>query len=591
MTNVAEDDADPLAIILHRLLPLLLVAALSVKTFVSRWRLVHSNLLRLQSLLSGSSCCHPLFVCLVRSLVPELSGLLSLSRRCLDPSLPDGKLHLQSDLDIASSTLALRLHDLRLLLLHSTSASSAIVLPVPSPSASRADVVLFVRDAFARLQIGGLDLKLDALQSLQDLLDSGGAAAAEIVAGEGDTTAAVLRLLDHPVLRDRAAALTASLAASSAASRRAVFDEGGLGPLLRLLDPSLAAPPPPATAPPPPSPPSPPTPPPPGASRPTAAFPSSSPPAAATAARPPPPAPSPPPRSGISPPPTTPAPPWSRRAPSRARRSRRLRHARRPKERRIVPPLPRLRPRRRPDPIDPNPRIRTTAAPPIAGARQFSQFFLLLRSRAPRNRPESDPGTVASPGLQQNSPLVAAILHAARRPRPPQRQRHSRGAARRPLPRRRRSQSLPRAVHVRPREDDGIVEAADRAGDGGAGAGALAVGEIEPQGAGAGREERDAAGADARSPQRGRREEVPCVGGARHDGGWGKRDAEASGGGRGLPGAPEARCQRLRRRRRRRRQKSPAEDFREPIQELVLHRMEQLTLPDPFGKFIRVVGD
>ncbi|OAY66401.1 hypothetical protein ACMD2_26630 [Ananas comosus] len=242
MTNVAEDDADPLAIILHRLLPLLLAAALSVKTFVSRWRLVHSNLLRLQSLLSGSSCCHPLFVCLVRSLVPELSGLLSLSRRCLDPSLPDGKLHLQSDLDIASSTLALRLHDLGLLLLHSTSASSAIVLPVPSPSASRADVVLFVRDAFARLQIGGLDLKLDALQSLQDLLDSGAAAAAEIVAGEGATTAAVLRLLDHPVLRDRAAALTASLAAASAASRRAVFDEGGLGPLLRLLDPSLAAP-------------------------------------------------------------------------------------------------------------------------------------------------------------------------------------------------------------------------------------------------------------------------------------------------------------------------------------------------------------
>nr|CAD1839478.1 unnamed protein product [Ananas comosus var. bracteatus] len=414
MTNVAEDDADPLAIILHRLLPLLLAAALSVKTFVSRWRLVHSNLLRLQSLLSGSSCCHPLFVCLVRSLVPELSGLLSLSRRCLDPSLPDGKLHLQSDLDIASSTLALRLHDLGLLLLHSSSASSAI--------------------------IGGLDLKLDALQSLQDLLDSGAAAAAEIVAGEGDTTAAVLRLLDHPVLRDRAAALTASLAAASAASRRAVFDEGGLGPLLRLLDPSLAAPPPPATVPPPPSPPSPPTPPPPGASRPTAA---SHPRRRLPRRRL---------RVPLRPRPRRRRAPESRRRRRRprrhgrggrrprARRSRRLRHAGRPEERRIVPPLPRLR-RRRPDPIDPNPRIRTTAAPPIAG-------------------------TVASPGLQQNSPLVAAILRAARRPRPPQRQRHGRGAARRPLPRRRRRQPLPRAVHVRPREDDGIVEAADRAGDG-----------------------------------------------------------------------------------------------------------------------------
>uniref|UniRef100_N1R1Q7 U-box domain-containing protein 4 n=1 Tax=Aegilops tauschii TaxID=37682 RepID=N1R1Q7_AEGTA len=114
---------------------------------------------------------------------------------------------------------------------------------VPAAAASRSDKSLFIRDAFARLQIGGLDLKLKALASLLELLGNDPAAeAANIVAADGDV-AALLRMLDasaHSALRDRAAAVVALLATACSASRKAVFDEGGLGPLLRVLDSASA---------------------------------------------------------------------------------------------------------------------------------------------------------------------------------------------------------------------------------------------------------------------------------------------------------------------------------------------------------------
>jgi hypothetical protein len=242
--------ADALAQILHALLPPLLLAAASANALHSRWRALHGTLLALQSsLLSApaSAAGHPLFADLVASLLPALRSLHALSARCQDPALPGGRLRLQSDLDIAASSLSLLLHDLSLLLRSgllsfdpSASSPNAIVLQVPAAAASRADKSLFIRDAFARLQIGGLDLKLKALASLLELLgsDAATAEAANIVAADGDV-AALLRMLDasaHSALRDRAAATVALLATACAASRKVVFDEGGLGPLLRVLD-------------------------------------------------------------------------------------------------------------------------------------------------------------------------------------------------------------------------------------------------------------------------------------------------------------------------------------------------------------------
>ncbi|KAG6533657.1 uncharacterized protein LOC121980371 [Zingiber officinale] len=247
--------AESLDLILSRLLPFLLSAALSARTLVGRWRLLHSKLSLLLSALTDAAGSpnwpsNQLFRDhLLPALISTLRNLRSLSALCLDQDLPGGKLRLQSDIDIAASALSLHLHDLHLLLrsglLHhdaslasSADDSAAIVLSLPAPSASRAVLALFVRDVFARLQIGALDLKGKALDSLLELLAADPAKISRLVVEEGDLPS-LLRLLDpsaHSLLRDSTAAVVSLLATASDVSRRAVFEEGALGPLLRLLD-------------------------------------------------------------------------------------------------------------------------------------------------------------------------------------------------------------------------------------------------------------------------------------------------------------------------------------------------------------------
>ena len=147
---------------------------------------------------------------------------------------------MQSDLDMASSSLSNSLHDLDLLLrsgvLHH---SNAIVLSHPGPSSTKEDLGFFVRDLFTRLQIGGIEFKKKALESLLQLLtqDDEKSKSATLVAKEGNV-AYLIHLLDFNdnLIREYATTAISVLASANDESRKAVFEEGGLGPLLRILE-------------------------------------------------------------------------------------------------------------------------------------------------------------------------------------------------------------------------------------------------------------------------------------------------------------------------------------------------------------------
>lgn len=271
----AEETLD---LILQTILPGLLLGSLTVVVFPGRWRTLREKLERLRCSLSDAGRCsgwfrHPLLLDLLPPLLAVLRSLCSLSDRCHDPSLSGGKLLLQSDLDIAASSLSLRLHDLDLLLRsgllqrgdhrhHHRSSSeaadpstgagdNAIVLLPPGASASKEDLSLYVRDLFTRLQIGGVEFKRKALDSLLNLFATGGGGGgvgegdgvatriAALVAREGDV-ACLIHLMEasceQHAAREQAAAAVCFLASGSEISRKAVFEEGGLGPLLRLLE-------------------------------------------------------------------------------------------------------------------------------------------------------------------------------------------------------------------------------------------------------------------------------------------------------------------------------------------------------------------
>ncbi|TQD80491.1 hypothetical protein C1H46_033954 [Malus baccata] len=147
---------------------------------------------------------------------------------------------MQSDLDMASSSLTNQLRDLDLLLrsgvLHQ---SNAIVLSHPAPGSDKEDLAFFIRDLFTRLQIDGVEFKKKALESLLQLLNGGDDKSPGLVAREGNV-AYLIHLLDfhqQPSVREQAILAVCLLAsADDESSRKAVFEEGGLGPLLRILE-------------------------------------------------------------------------------------------------------------------------------------------------------------------------------------------------------------------------------------------------------------------------------------------------------------------------------------------------------------------
>uniref|UniRef100_A0A7N0TVK3 ARM repeat superfamily protein n=1 Tax=Kalanchoe fedtschenkoi TaxID=63787 RepID=A0A7N0TVK3_KALFE len=229
-----------------RLLSLLLLSSLAVKSFLGRWHILRTKISQLHNALALiSSSPHFSQNQLLSSLLPNLLSCLqrlnALSQQCLDHTFNGGKLLMQSDLDMCSSSLSDLLHHLDLLIksgvLHH---STALVLSHPGPNSHKDDLAFFLRDLFTRLQIGGPDFKKQALHSLVLLLQNDPKAAA-VVATEGDL-AYLIQLLDftntnhQDVVRELAALAISLLCAAGDSPRKIVFEEGGLGPLLRLID-------------------------------------------------------------------------------------------------------------------------------------------------------------------------------------------------------------------------------------------------------------------------------------------------------------------------------------------------------------------
>ncbi|KAL2466440.1 ARM repeat superfamily protein [Abeliophyllum distichum] len=221
----------------------LLQSTLSITSFTSRWQGLRSKLATLKSVLSEiSDSSHwsdnPLLGALLPDLQSTLCRIETLCSQCSDPSFAPGKLLMQSDLDMASGWLSKQSHDLELLLrsgvLHQ---STAIVLSRPNANGPKSDLCFFVKDLFTRLQIGGLEFKRKALDSLIQLLTED-EKSASVVAKEGNSSC-LIHLLD-PIypdsVKELAVVAVSRLASGSDFSRKCVFEEGALGPLLRIIE-------------------------------------------------------------------------------------------------------------------------------------------------------------------------------------------------------------------------------------------------------------------------------------------------------------------------------------------------------------------
>ncbi|XP_076924836.1 uncharacterized protein LOC143587419 [Bidens hawaiensis] len=222
------------------LLSHLLPATLSIHSFPGRWQVIRSKLATLKSLISELSYLphwseNQLLLTLLPNLLSTLGRVQTLCERCSDVNYTAGKLLMQSDLDMATGWLSNQLNDLDLLLRSGVlRQSNAIVLSQPAPGSAKEDLSLFIRDVFTRLQIGGVEFKRKALESLIQLLVED-EKAATLVAKEGNI-GYLINLFDVNAHREQSVTAISILACASDQSRKTVFEEGGLGPLLRIVE-------------------------------------------------------------------------------------------------------------------------------------------------------------------------------------------------------------------------------------------------------------------------------------------------------------------------------------------------------------------
>ena len=135
---------------------------------------------------------------------------------------------MQSDLDMATGWLSKQIHDIDLLLRSGAlRQSNTIVLSQPGPGSAKEDLVIFVRDLFTRLQIGGIEFKKKAMESLLQLLTED-VKASTVVSKQGNISY-LIHLLDlnaHASIQEQAVTAVSILASTSEQSRKCVFEEG-----------------------------------------------------------------------------------------------------------------------------------------------------------------------------------------------------------------------------------------------------------------------------------------------------------------------------------------------------------------------------
>jgi hypothetical protein len=225
----------------QELVPVALTKAREVKgLFPGRWKMIISKLEQIPLRLSDLSS-HPCFsknaLCKeqLQAMSKTLKNAIELSELCVGEKY-EGKLRMQSDLDALSGKLDLNLRDCGLLIKTGVLGEATLPLSVVGSSAEpEAATHSNLRELLARLQIGHLEAKHRALDSLVEVMkeDENNVLA---VLGRSNI-AALIQLLTatSPRIREKTVTVICSLAESGSCENWLV-SEGVLPPLIRLVE-------------------------------------------------------------------------------------------------------------------------------------------------------------------------------------------------------------------------------------------------------------------------------------------------------------------------------------------------------------------
>ncbi|CAD6217629.1 unnamed protein product [Miscanthus lutarioriparius] len=225
----------------------LVSASLSATLFPLKWQLIRDRLNRLHAGLaditvpagdenSEDRC--DVFANLLRDVAAAAREARELVPRSQGRHYGGGKLRLRSDLDVLSA--ALDAHVARLDEVYASGAltrARALVVPRPGAGATRDDVLFYVRDLFARLRVGGAEMRREAAAALSEALRDDEKCVRVVASDVADGVGVLVALLECPDARVHEEALEAvSVIAGSDAHRGDLVVGGAIAPVVRVLD-------------------------------------------------------------------------------------------------------------------------------------------------------------------------------------------------------------------------------------------------------------------------------------------------------------------------------------------------------------------
>lgn len=226
----------------QELVPVALEKARQVKGFHARWKLIVSKLEQVPSRLSDLSS-HPCFsknvLCreVLQAVSVTLKEAIELGDLCLKETY-EGKLQMQSDLDALTGKLDLNLRDCRLLI--KTGVLGEVTMPLPRPGSSAAEAQALaehcnIKELLARLQIGHLEAKHRALDSLVEVMREDEKTVSAAMGRSNIAALVQLLTATSPRIREKTISVICSLA-ESVGCENWLVSEGALPPLIRLVE-------------------------------------------------------------------------------------------------------------------------------------------------------------------------------------------------------------------------------------------------------------------------------------------------------------------------------------------------------------------
>ncbi|KAL0328820.1 UNVERIFIED_CONTAM: hypothetical protein Scaly_2314600 [Sesamum calycinum] len=146
----------------------------TIKVFTAKWQSVRNKLEELFSNLTAIENCESSenlsLSIAVESILATLKNCDELAKQCLEFSY-SGKLLMQSDLDMLSAKLDAHIKSLSdIYAAGLLTQSNAIVVSRPSVSASKDDIRFYINDLQSRLKIGSSDMKKQALEAFNEVI-------------------------------------------------------------------------------------------------------------------------------------------------------------------------------------------------------------------------------------------------------------------------------------------------------------------------------------------------------------------------------------------------------------------------------------